>query len=47
MRRSLTLAVLAALLATTACETMKGAGRDMQTAGSTVTTEAQKAKNGM
>lgn len=44
MRRTLTLLALAALLTATACETMKGAGRDMSSAGRTVTEEAQKAK---
>jgi len=35
---------LIALLALTACETVKGAGRDLQTAGSTISTEASKAE---
>ena len=33
-----------ALLALTACETMKGAGRDLQGAGAAITTEAKKAE---
>ena len=33
---------LLALLALAACETVKGAGRDLQTAGAAISTEAQK-----
>ena len=47
MRRSYALLPLLALLAVTACETVKGAGRDMQTAGAAVTDTAQDAKSGM
>jgi entericidin B len=43
--RPLTLLALVALLSAAACETMEGAGRDMTTAGQTVTSEAQKAAN--
>ena len=45
MHRTLPLLALAALLATSACETVKGAGRDVSAAGHTVTNEAQKAQN--
>jgi predicted small secreted protein len=45
MPRTLTFLALAALLTASACETMEGAGRDMTTAGRTVTSEAQKAAN--
>mgnify|MGYP001233771237 CR=1 FL=1 len=44
MMIALTLAVLTAL---TACETVEGAGRDLQTAGQAVTTEARRAQAGM
>ena len=47
MRRPYALLPLIALLAVTACETVKGAGRDMQSAGATVTDTAQDAKSGM
>ena len=40
----LTLALIA-ILALTACETVKGAGRDLNTAGSTITQEAQQAQS--
>lgn len=36
-----TAACLAALLALSACETVKGAGRDMQNAGTVIVGEAQ------
>lgn len=45
MNRTLTYLALASLFTASACETMKGAGRDMSSAGQTVTAEAQKAKN--
>ena len=45
MRYFLPLLSLTALLAVTACETVEGAGRDLTSAGQTVTTEAQKAAN--
>ena len=35
---------LIALLALTACETVKGAGRDLNTAGTAITQEAQQAQ---
>ena len=45
MRYILPLLCLTALLATTACETIEGAGRDMTNVGETVTSEAQQAGN--
>jgi entericidin B len=39
--------VLIALLALAACETVKGAGEDLQTAGQAVESEANQAQNGM
>jgi predicted small secreted protein len=45
MRYLLPLICLTALIATSGCETMEGAGRDMSTVGQTVTSEAQKANN--
>lgn len=45
MNRTLTFLALASLLAASACETMEGAGRDMSSAGQTVTAEAKKAQN--
>lgn len=47
MRLPFVLLPLLALLAVTACETVEGAGRDLQTAGSAVTGEAQEAQSGM
>lgn len=44
------IAILVSLIAVTglaACETVKGAGRDMQTAGAAITGEAQRAQSGM
>jgi predicted small secreted protein len=41
-----TLALIVALLALSACETMKGVGQDMQGAGRAVETEAQNTQNG-
>jgi predicted small secreted protein len=38
---------LFALLGLTACETVQGAGRDMQKAGSAITSEAQRAEQKM
>lgn len=35
-------ALLAALLMLTACETVKGAGKDLESAGNTITREADK-----
>jgi predicted small secreted protein len=47
MRLPFALLPLLALLALTACETVQGAGRDLQTAGAVVTDEAQDAQSGM
>ena len=47
MRRSFALIPLIALLAVSACETVKGAGKDVSTAGHVITGEAQKAKTSM
>lgn len=41
MPRSLTLLPLLALIAVAACETVEGAGRDIQSAGEVLTEEAQ------
>lgn len=38
------LLALLALFALTACETFEGAGRDIETAGETITQEAQEAQ---
>ncbi|HQY45009.1 MAG: entericidin A/B family lipoprotein [Tabrizicola sp.] len=38
---------LLALLGLAACETVEGAGRDLQTAGEAITDEAQDAQSGM
>jgi predicted small secreted protein len=46
MRIPFVLLPLLAVMAVSACETVKGAGRDMQTAGAVVTSEAQQAKTG-
>lgn len=40
MRRILQLTPLLAMLALAACQTMQGAGRDMQTAGQALTQES-------
>ncbi|MTH76167.1 entericidin A/B family lipoprotein [Paracoccus aestuariivivens] len=40
MRRLLPLAPVLAVMALSACETMQGAGRDMQTAGALLTDQA-------
>lgn len=40
MRRILPLGLLLAVTAVSACETMQGAGRDMQTAGQLLTDQA-------
>lgn len=45
MRKLLVLVACAATLATAACNTMSGAGEDVQAAGSAVTSAAQDAKN--
>jgi predicted small secreted protein len=47
MRLPFVLLPLLALLAVTACETVQGAGRDLQTAGSVVTGEAKDARSGI
>lgn len=39
--------MLAAALSLSACETVKGAGRDLQTAGQAVSSEAAKVQAGM
>lgn len=44
MRLTLPLLALYALLALAACETVEGAGRDLQSAGSAITTEAKEAQ---
>ncbi len=41
------LIALIALLGLTACETVKGAGRDLETAGGAISSEASKAQTGM
>ncbi|MEI2807922.1 entericidin A/B family lipoprotein [Albidovulum sp.] len=38
---------LLALIALTACETVKGAGRDLQTTGSAISSEAAEAQSEM
>ena len=38
---------LLALLGLVACETVEGAGRELQAAGEVITTEAQDAQSGM
>ena len=45
MRKLLILAVLAASLATTACNTVAGAGKDVSSAGHAVTDTADDAKH--
>lgn len=44
MRKVMLLAVLAASLASTACNTVSGAGKDMKSAGDAVTSTAEDAK---
>ncbi|HEX7887426.1 MAG TPA: entericidin A/B family lipoprotein [Phenylobacterium sp.] len=44
MRKVVLLAVLAASLAASACNTMSGAGKDVKSAGEAVTTTAEDAK---
>ena len=46
MRISFVLLPLIALMGLAACETVEGAGRDLQTAGAVVTDEAQDAQTG-
>jgi predicted small secreted protein len=45
MRKILVMAALAASLAVSACNTVKGAGEDVSSAGSAVSDAAQDAKN--
>ncbi|MBX9616009.1 MAG: entericidin EcnA/B family protein [Caulobacteraceae bacterium] len=45
MKKILTLTLVAAALAVSACNTLSGAGRDVQAVGSVVTTTAEDAKN--
>lgn len=48
MRKTLfPLLAITAILGLSACETVKGAGRDMQNAGEAVTSEAAEAQAGM
>ncbi len=46
MRLPFALLSLFALVSLAACETIEGAGRDLQTAGAVVTDEAQQAQTG-
>ncbi|WP_396595469.1 entericidin A/B family lipoprotein [Brevundimonas sp. R86498] len=45
MKKILTLSLVAAALAVSACNTLSGAGRDVSAAGSVVTNTAEDAKN--
>ncbi|ANC54667.1 MAG: entericidin A/B family lipoprotein [Brevundimonas sp.] len=45
MRKIITLSIVAAALAVSACNTIAGAGRDVSAAGSAVTQGANEAKN--
>jgi len=45
MRKVLILAVLAASMAVTACNTVAGAGKDVKSAGAAVTNTAEDAKH--
>ena len=45
MRKIIALTVVAAALAVSACNTISGAGRDVQAAGSAVTSGAESAKH--
>lgn len=47
LRRTTPVIALLAILALSACETMKGAGRDLQGAGQTVTQSADQAQDQM
>lgn len=47
MHRTIGFAPLLALLALAGCETMQGAGRDMQTAGEVLTEQSQSAQTRM
>ncbi len=45
MRKLLALGVIAAALATSACNTIEGIGRDVTAAGQAVTSSSQSARN--
>ena len=45
MKKLITLSLVAAALAVSACNTISGAGRDVQAVGSAVSTGAEDAKN--
>ncbi len=45
--RYLTLLPLLALMVLSACETVEGAGRDLETVGEVITEEAQETQSGM
>ena len=45
MKKIVTLSLIAAALAVSACNTISGVGRDVSAAGSAVTTGAEEAKN--
>ncbi|MTH35703.1 entericidin A/B family lipoprotein [Paracoccus limosus] len=47
MRHLIRLAPLAGLIAISGCETIQGAGRDMQTAGQVLTQQGYQAQNRM
>ncbi|KRW95452.1 entericidin A/B family lipoprotein [Paracoccus sp. PXZ] len=47
MRRIFHLSPLLALLALAACQTVQGAGRDLQSAGQVISRESQEAQAGM
>ncbi|MFC3570028.1 entericidin A/B family lipoprotein [Paracoccus sp. TOH] len=47
MRRILRVTPVLALLALAACQTVQGAGRDMQSAGQAITRESQEAQSGL
>ena len=45
MKKTIALTIIAAALAVSACNTISGVGRDVQAAGSAVTSGAEQAKN--
>jgi len=45
MKKIIALTIVAAALAVSACNTISGVGRDVQAAGSAVTSGAEQAKN--
>lgn len=47
MRKIIKLSPILALMALAACQTVQGAGRDLQTAGEVVTQESYEAQQGM